>query len=331
MRTPRDKSKFRKVHARPETSECPACGEEIRFLWNGKRFVSFVGSRLHIDYHICTCVKSGCPLRGRHFRPEFLTTRVLPKREFGLDVVSLIGYYRLKDCLSFPKITAALADLHGVNISEREVEDLFNLYVALTTTDVRTDPGLAAKLKGQGGIVLTIDAAKPESSGDALWLMRDHISGEVLLGFVARNIDVGTLAAKIREVASLGIPISGVVSDGEPVIVDAVELALPGKPHQLCQYHFLANFAREATSLDSRLKKGFADSLRGLSLFENATKATPSNRPMETNIRGPASLTLDAEPPKRKRSKKGGDGADTRSSCGRITGKKRSSFAISVK
>ena len=331
MRTPRDRSEFRKVHVRPETSECPACGEAIRFLWNGKRFVSFVGSRLHVDYHVYACVKSGCPLEGRRFQPEFLTARVLPKREFGLDVIALIGYYRIKDCLSFPKITAALADLHGVKISEREVEDLFNLYVALTTTDVRTDPGLAAKLKGQGGIVLTIDAAKPENSGDALWLMRDHISGEVLFGFVARNIDVGTLAAKIREVASWGIPIAGVVSDGEPVIVDAIELALPGKPHQLCQYHFLANFAREATSLDSRLKKGFADSLRGLSLFENAAKATPSNRPMETNIRGPASLTLDAEPPKRKRSKKGGDGADTRSSCGRITGKKRSSFATSVK
>jgi MoxR-like ATPase len=77
-------------HVRPETSECPACGEAIRFLWNGKRFVSFVGSRLHIDYHIYTCVKSGCPLRGRHFRPEFLTTRVLPKREFGLDDENLL-------------------------------------------------------------------------------------------------------------------------------------------------------------------------------------------------------------------------------------------------
>ena len=65
MRTPRDRSKFRKVHVRPETAECPACGEKIRFLWNGQRFVSFVGSRLHIDYRIYTCVKSGCQFRGR--------------------------------------------------------------------------------------------------------------------------------------------------------------------------------------------------------------------------------------------------------------------------
>ena len=142
-------------------------------------------------------------------------------------------------CLSIPKITAALADLHQVDISEREVEDLFNLYVALATTDVRADPALGAKLERQGGIVFTIDAAKPERAGEALWLMRDHISGEVLTGFVARNIDAESLAERIRELASLGIPIAGVVSDGEGVILDAVELALPGVPHGLCHYHFL--------------------------------------------------------------------------------------------
>ena len=259
MRTPRDRSKFRKVHVRPETSECPACGEELRFLWNGQRFVSFVGSRLHIDYHIYTCVKSGCPLRGRYFRPEFLTTRVLPKREFGLDCVALVAYYRLEDCLtprpggSFPKITAALADLHGVDISEREV------------------------------------------------------------------------------VALIGVPIVGVVSDGEKVIVDAVALALPGTPHGLCQYHFLVNFAKEVTALDSRLNKQLAGGLRGINLFESAAEATPSDRPTETNIAGPASLTVEAQPPKKKRGGKGGAGASTRGSTGRRAPRRRSSLATAAK
>ena len=331
MRTPRDRSKFRKVHAKPESRDCPACGERLRFLWNGQRFVSFVDSRLHIDYHVHTCVKTGCPLEGRHFRPECLTARVLPKREFGLDVVSLIGYYRVKDCLSFPKITAALADLHGVEVSEREVEDLFNLYVAMTTTDARADPALRAKLAEQGRIVLTIDAAKPERAGESLWLIRDHISGEVLTGFVARNIDAESLAERIREVASLRIPIAGAVSDGEKVIVDAVKIALPGVPHQLCQYHFLKNFAREVTSLDSRLRKELTDGLKGLSLFENAAEVTPSKRPQETDIRGPTSLTVEAEPPKKSRSKKGGARGSARGSSGRTAPKRPSSFATAAR
>ncbi len=299
MRTPRDRSAFRKIRVRPETKTCPACGEKLKFLWNARRFVAFVGSRLHIDYHIHTCVKPGCAFRGRRYRPEILA-RVLRKREFGLDVISLIGYYRLRGCLSFPKITAALADLHDVTVSEREVEDLFNLYVALSTTDVRTDDELVAKLRAQGGIVLSIDAAKPERAGEALWLLRDHISGEVLLGFVARNIDAEALAAKIREVVSLGIPIAGVVSDGEAVIVDAVKLALPGKPHQLCRYHFLVNFAKETTTLDSRLGKELAAGLKGINRFENAAEATPSRRPTETDIAGPASPTAAAQPSKKR-------------------------------
>lgn len=330
MRTPRDRSAFRNIRVRPEAKQCPDCGEKLKFFWNARRFVSFVDSRLHIDYHVYTCVKPGCAFRGRHFRPEFLTTRVLPNREFGLDVVSLIGYYRLKGCMSFPKITAALADLHEVKISEREVEDLFNLYVALSTTDARTDPELVAKLAKQGRIILSVDAAKPERDGEALWLMRDHISGEVLFGFVARNISAEALAGKVREVASLGIPIAGVVSDGEKVIVEAVALALPGTPHQLCQYHFLKNFAKETTSLDSALKKALAADLKGLNRFEHAAGVTPSHRPTETDIVGPAGLTVAAETPKA-RSKKGGAGGSTRGSCNRRARKKRSSSGISAR
>ncbi len=331
MRTPRDRSKFRKIHLRPETRTCPACSGALEFRWNGQRFVSFVGDPVHIDYHIYTCVNAGCDLSGHRFRPEGLICRVLPYRQFGLDCVALIGYYRLRMCLSFPKIASALEDVHKVAISERGVEDLLNLYVALSTKDLRKDEDLQAKLKAQGRIVLSIDAAKPERAGEALWLIRDNISEEVLMGFVARNIDAPALAGKIREVASVGISIAGVVSDGEPVIVEAVKLALPGKPHQLCQYHFLDRFAGGVTLLDSQLGRDLKKDLRGINLFENAAKATPSTRPKETDIAGPTSLTVKAEPPKKKASQKKGGGGSTRGSSGRGAGRRRSSFVMSAK
>ncbi len=331
MRIPRDRSKFRKVHLRPEGRTCPACSGGLEFLWNGQRFVSFVGESVHIDYHIYTCVNPGCDLSGHRFRPEGLICRVLPYRQFGLDVVVLIGYYRLKMCLSFPKITSVLEDVHKVAISERGVEDLFELYVALTTKDIRKDEDLQAKLKAQGRIVLSIDAAKPERAGEALWLIRDAISEEVLTGFVARNIDAEALAEKIREVASVGIPIAGVVSDGEPVIVEAVELALPGTPHQLCQYHFLDRFAKEVTSLDSQLVRELRKDLKGLNRFEHAAEVTASKRPIETDIAGPASLALEPEPPKKSRAKKKGAGGSTRDSSGREAPRRPDSFATSAK
>ena len=41
----------------------------------------------------------------------------------------------------------------------------------------------------------------------------------------------------------MGVPVSSVVSDGQTSIRRAVEWALPGVPHQLCQFHFLREAA----------------------------------------------------------------------------------------
>ena len=70
-------------------------------------------------------------------------------------------------------------------------------------------------------------------------MIRECISGEVLL---ARSLLSGTardLAPLLREVASaVGVPVAGVISDGQTSIRRAVEQALPGVPHQLCQFHY---------------------------------------------------------------------------------------------
>jgi len=299
-------SNFQRVHLRPESKDCPACGREREPAWNNQRRIAFVDHALDIDYRVFVCRTPRCPLEGRTVKPELLATKVLPKYEFGLDVIRLIGYYRVKLSLSIPKIRTALVDVHGVSISEREVEDLFNLYVALSTTDVRNDPALVARLRKQGRLVLTIDGAKPDADGEALWLVRDHISTEVLLGFTAPAIDAQKLAGKIEEVVSLGIPIAGVVTDGEPVVVEAVDLALPGVAHGLCQYHFLDNFAKGVKKLDGELGRTLAQDLKGLNRFEQAAGLDPSDRAIESDIRGPESLAtaVDIGAPKKKRGRR---------------------------
>lgn len=288
-------SKFKRVYLRPASRQCPACDHERELAWNNQRRIAFVVEALDIDYRVYVCTTPGCPLEGKPVKPELLATKVLPKQEFGLDVIRLIGYYRLKLNLSFPKIRTALIDVHEVLISEREVEDLFNLYVALSTTDVRNDPELVARLREQGRLVLTIDGAKPDADGDVLWLIRDHISAEVLLGFTAPSIDAEGIAAKIKEVVALGITIAGVTTDGEPVVVRAVELALKGVPHQLCQYHFLDNFAKGVKKLDSELALALAQDVKGLKGFEKAADLVPSEGAERSDMRGPASLAIAAD------------------------------------
>ena len=228
---PRDPANADKVYLRPESKTCPACARALEYVWNNDRHVRFVGGPKHIDYHVYACRNPKCPLEGVARKPEALSMNVLDGYEVGLDVISLVGYYRLKVGMSYPKIRTCLLDLHEVRVSERRVEDLGNLYVALRTYDVRTKPQVMERLRKQGRLVLLLDAARPDADGDALWMILDHLSGEVLSGFTARDIDAKQLAAKIRTVASLGIPIAGVATDGEPVVVVAVTLALAGVPH----------------------------------------------------------------------------------------------------
>jgi hypothetical protein len=110
-----------------------------------------------------------------------------------------------------------------------------------------------------------------------------------------------------------------------------VALALPGVPHGLCRYHFLANFAKEVTALDSGLGKELGEGLKGIKLFENAAEAAPSKRPKETGIRGPASLTVEAQPSGARRPKKGGAGGSTRGSSARRAKTRPGSFAMSAR
>ncbi len=302
MRTgrPRSPSNAGKVYLRPESKTCPACGRELEYDWNNDRHVRFIGGPKHIDYHVYTCRNPLCPLEGVARKPEALSASVLDGYEVGLDVISLVGYYRLKMGMSYPKIRTCLDDLHKVRVSERRVEDLGNLYVALRTYDVRTKPEVMERLRKQGRLVLLIDATQPDADGDALWVILDHLSGELLCGFTARDIDAKELAARIRTVASLGIPVVGVATDGEPVVVEAVKLALPGVPHQLCQFHFLRNFGKGVTNLDHELSHALSVDLKGLSRFEEAAGRKPSDRATETEIAGPRSLAL-AEPVAKKR------------------------------
>jgi hypothetical protein len=292
-----------KIYLRPESERCAACGRALEYVWNNDRHVRFIGGSRHIDYHVYACRNPKCPLRGVARKPEALSINVLDGYEVGLDVISLIGYYRLKMGLSYPKIRTCLDEVHKVRVSERGVENFGNLYVALRTYDVRTNPEVLKRLKKQGRLVLLIDATKPDAEGEALWMVLDHLSGEVLCGFTARAIDARGLAAKLREVAALKIPIVGVATDGEPVVVEAVKLALPGVPHQLCQFHFLQNFGKGVTKLDHELSHALAVDLKGLSRFEAAANLKPSERSTETEIAGPRSLKL-AEPVARKRTGK---------------------------
>jgi hypothetical protein len=64
-----------------------------------------------------------------------------------------------------------------------------------------------------------------------------------------------------------------VISDGQRSIRNAVAKALPGVPHQLCQFHYLREAAKPIYEADRHAKKELKKRVRGV-------------RPIERNVEG---------------------------------------------
>ena len=97
------------------------------------------------------------------------------------------------------------------------------------------------------------------------------MSGTVLLARSLLSATGVDLAVLLREVAAnLGVPIAGVVSDGQHSLRLAVKLVLPGVPHQLCQFHYLREAAHPVFGADRHAKKELKKQVRGVRPIERA-------------------------------------------------------------
>jgi hypothetical protein len=103
----------------------------------------------------------------------------------------------------------------------------------LLAVSLADDERLRSLLSAQGRVILALDGLQPDVGHEVLWVLRDCISGEVLLAQSLLSGREADLAELIQTVASqLDVPIEGVVSDGQQSIRKAVQSALPGVPHQ---------------------------------------------------------------------------------------------------
>src|ERR671938_261680 len=217
---------------------CPACGRRLRYRYDNRHTVTTLAGLVRLRLRIRRCEDPGCARYRRPYRPEAEAELVLPQHEFGLDVIALVGAWRCREHKSVPEIHRGLRE-RGVAIAERTVTHLLDRYDELVATSL-ADDRLRAALAGQGRAILALDGLQPDVGHEVLWVVRECLSGEVLLARSLLSSTGEDLAALLREVAAaIGVPIAGVVSDGQHSVRRAVRLALPGGPQQLCQYHYL--------------------------------------------------------------------------------------------
>ena len=186
-------------------------------------------------------------------------------------------------------------------LAERTVTNLLDRYDELVAVALADDRRLRAVLADQGRVILALDGLQPDVGHEVLWVLRDCLSGEVLLARSLLSATARDLAPLIRSVAeSAGVPIDGVISDGQHSVRRAVALALPGVPHQLCHFHYLREAARPIFEADRHAKKELKKHVRGVRPIERAVEGRDD--PEAQVVRGycaavRSALTDDGRPP----------------------------------
>ena len=267
-RVPRGEADCEKT-LRPLRCRCVACGSRLWTDYDNRRTVVTLGQSIRLTLKIRRCHNTACSRHLKPYRPEAEGRYALPQHEFGLDVIAMVGALRYRERLSVPEMAVRLVQQHGLSICERTVTNLLDRYDELLAVSLSDDQRLRSLLSQQGRLILALDGLQPDVGHEVLWVLRDCISGEVLLArslLSGREVDLVTLITTVK--SQLQLPIEGVVSDGQQSIRNAVESALPGVPHQLCQFHYLREAARPIYEADRHAKKELKKRVRGVRPIE---------------------------------------------------------------
>ena len=296
----------RELELTTEIRRCPGCDGPLWAAYKNRRSLITLDGVTRLGVQVRRCRDRECPRFGMPIRPEAEGKLALPQSEFGLDVIALVGALRHSQHRSIPEIHAELTR-RGVPICMRSVANLLDRYDELLALSLSDPARLRRVAAAAGRVILAIDGLQPDVGHEVLWVLRDVISGAVLL---ARSLlsscraDLAELIAEAKQALQVegegGVPIAGVISDGQHSIRDAVAQALPGVPHQLCQFHYLREAARPVYEADRHAKVQLKKKVRGIRPIERAVEGRED--PEATAIRGycaavRSSLTDDGRPP----------------------------------
>jgi hypothetical protein len=295
----------RPAPVRTETLECcqtscPLCGGSTYQQYTKHRTLVTLEGVIGLRLKVRLCQNSSCSRYHKAYRPEAEGQYVLPQHEFGLDIIAQIGAWRYRDHRSVPEMHSLLRARH-VPISERTVSNLLDRYDELLALSLLDLERLQRVTRLHGRVILALDALQPDVGHEVLWVLRDTLSGEVLLTRSLLSSSEADLAAMIEEVhQALQVPIAAVVSDGQHSIRKAVARALPGVPHQLCQFHYLREATTPLFAADRHAKKELKKRVRGIRPLERAVEGREDAE--ATLVRGYAlavrsALSDDGQPP----------------------------------
>ena len=260
----------RTLSLEPLSRTCSSCGGTLWAGYDASRTITTLEHVTRLTLSVRRCHNPSCPRHRKPIRPEEEGAWALPNGEFGFDIIAFIGALRYREHRSIPEIHRALQE-RQVAIAQRTVTYLLERYEELLALRLADQTRLKHILTQQGHVILALDGLQPFKTHDVLWVLRDTLSGEVLLARSldsARNEDLAELLREVKE--ALPVPLKGVISDAQPPIRLAVQKVLPGVPHQLCQFHSLKEAARPIVEADHHAKTELKKYTRGVREIERS-------------------------------------------------------------
>ena len=283
MKPPRAFGPLPRVRYRPEVTHCLHCGAALQYshsVW--AKPIQFLTGPQHVTNLGFRCSNPGCAFGRTVYRSARAEASQVKGAGYGLDVVVRIGYLRFTEHRTRDEIWRALQGPPPVELSERHVQNLLEVYLALLRASER-DPRerLAATVEEHGGIILALDGLQPEQGNEQLWVVREVLSGAVLGAANLQQASAPVLARLLHPLRAAGLPVLGVVSDAQESIRLAVAEVFPGVPHQLCQYHALREAAEPLWEADRHLLVQAKKELRGLREVEERTRGPEQSEPTD--------------------------------------------------
>jgi len=293
----------REVRLTPRLIHCISCGQRLWVAYHAKRTLMTFRGLVRLRLVVRRCRNPACELYHLPYRAEEEGAWALPHGEFGLDIITVVGQLRYGEHRSIPEIHQRLVE-RGVNIAQRTVTDLLERYEEVVAVHLADEARVKARLKQQGQVLLAIDGMQPDVGHEVLWIIRDCLSGEVLLAQTLLSSTRGDLAALLKEVKErldpLAVPIKGIVSDGQQTIRQAVERSLPDVPHQLCHFHYLDEAAGPIFEADRHAKTELKKLVRGVRPIERALEGQEDEQSQAMRsycLAVRSALTDDGHPP----------------------------------
>lgn len=247
-----------------EIETCPHCGESLqsRSFYQWRKTVQQLDEVVYVASRAKECANPQCEHQRQPYASVAAQMVTVPECTYGLDVIAQIGWWRDREHLNREQIHSRLGE-HGVQISERHVDHLYARYQTLM--------GCAERLKKQqlkelvrerGGMIISLDGLEPEGASEQLWVVREVQTDCTLVAGWLPRVNHKTLAALLKPVEELGLPVLATVSDKQGCVRKALEEVWPDVPHQWCQSHYLGHATRPVYDHDSALKTNMRKAIR---------------------------------------------------------------------